>query len=221
MRERPGPASMLFAPSLRGEVREGSLEDLSEEGRARKRAEQAAARAHPDRRAKGLVIVHTGNGKGKTTAALGLLLRAWGRGMRVVMLQFIKTKTANWGENRAARKMGVEITPLGSGFTWMSRDLDRDRALAQECWRQCRERIESGQYDIVIMDEITYCFKFGWLDVQEVMEVLRARPEGQHVVMTGRDAPAELIELADLVTEMREIKHPHRSGVKAQPGIEF
>ncbi|HZT05794.1 MAG TPA: cob(I)yrinic acid a,c-diamide adenosyltransferase [Chloroflexota bacterium] len=197
------------------------LDDLSDTGRARKREEQAAVRAHPNRRAKGLVLVNTGNGKGKTTAALGVLLRAWGRGMPVVMLQFIKAKTANWGEIRAARKMGVEIIPLGDGFTWTSKDIDRDRALAQECWRQCRERIESGQYDIVIMDEMTYCFKFGWLDVQEVIGVLRTRPEGQHVIITGRDAPPELIEFADLVTEMREIKHPYQSGIKAQPGIEF
>lgn len=197
------------------------VDDLSPEGRARKRAEQAAARAHPNRRAQGLVIVHTGNGKGKTTAALGLLMRAWGRGMRVVMLQFIKARTANWGENRAARKMGVEIIPLGSGFTWMSRDLERDRALAQEGWRQARQRIESGQDDVVIFDEITYCLKFGWIDLREVMDVLRARPQGQHVVITGRDAPPELVDFADLVTEMREVKHPYKLGVRAQPGIEF
>jgi cob(I)alamin adenosyltransferase len=197
------------------------LEDLSDEGRARKRGEQAAVRAHPQRRAKGLVIVNTGNGKGKTTAALGLLLRAWGRDLRVVMLQFIKARTANWGESRAARKMGVEILPLGDGFTWTSRDIEKDRALAQEGWQQCRERILSGQYDVVILDELTYCFKFGWIDVQEAIDVLRSRPDGQHVVITGRDAPPELAEFADLVTEMREIKHPYKSGIKAQPGIEF
>jgi cob(I)alamin adenosyltransferase len=197
------------------------IEDLSPEGRAQKRAEQAAVRARPDRRGKGLVLVNTGDGKGKTTAALGVLLRAWGRGMRVVMLQFIKAKTANWGEIRAARKMGVEIIPLGDGFTWTSHDIEKDRALAEECWRQCRERIQSGDYDIVIMDEMTYCFKFGWLDVDEVIDVLRNRPPDAHVIITGRDAPSELIEFADLVTEMREVKHPYKSGIKAQPGIEF
>jgi cob(I)alamin adenosyltransferase len=203
------------------ETMDAPLEDLSDEGRSRKRAEQAAVRAHPQRRAQGLVIVNTGPGKGKTTAALGLLLRAWGRDMRVVMLQFIKARTANWGESRAARKLGVEIIPLGDGFTWTSKDIEKDRALAQDGWRQCRERIESGQYDIVILDELTYCFKFGWLDVEDVIAVLRARPEGQHVVITGRDAPPELIEYADLVTEMQAVKHPYQSGVKAQPGIEF
>jgi cob(I)alamin adenosyltransferase len=197
------------------------IDDLSEEGRAAKRAEQATVRAHPDRRGKGLVLVNTGNGKGKTTAALGLLLRAWGRGMRVVMLQFIKAKTANWGEIRAAKKMGVEIIPLGDGFTWTSKDIERDVALARECWRQCRERIESGDYDVVIMDEMTYCFSFGWLDLQEVLDVLHNRAPDMHVIITGRDAPQELIDFADLVTEMREIKHPYKLGIKAQPGIEF
>jgi cob(I)alamin adenosyltransferase len=197
------------------------IDDLSEEGRARKRAEQAAVRAHPERRGKGLVLVNTGNGKGKTTAALGLLLRAWGRGMRVVMLQFIKAKTANWGEIRAAKKMGVEIIPLGDGFTWTSKDIERDIALAKDCWRQCRERIESGEYDVVIMDEMTYCFSFGWLDLDEVLDVLRNRAPDLHVIITGRDAPQALIDFADLVTEMREIKHPYKMGIKAQPGIEF
>ncbi|MBI4498181.1 MAG: cob(I)yrinic acid a,c-diamide adenosyltransferase [Chloroflexi bacterium] len=200
---------------------EAPLDDLSPEGRARKRAEQAAMRRRANRRAKGLVIVNTGNGKGKTTAALGLLLRAWGRNLRVVMLQFIKAKTGNWGELRAARKLGIEMIPLGDGFTWTSEDIAKDRALAQQCWALCREKIESDSYDIVIMDEMTYCFKFGWLDIHEVVDVLRRRPEGQHVVITGRDAPPELVEFADLVTEMRESKHPYKAGVKAQQGIEF
>jgi cob(I)alamin adenosyltransferase len=165
--------------------------------------------------------VNTGNGKGKTTAALGLLMRAWGRDMRVVMLQFIKARTANWGEIKAARKMGVELIPLGDGFTWTSKDVEKDHALAQQCWALCRERIMSGEYDIVVMDEMTYCFSFGWLDVNEVIDSLRQRPPGLHIIITGRDAPPELIEYADLVTEMREIKHPYRSGVRAQPGIEF
>ncbi|MDP9375338.1 MAG: cob(I)yrinic acid a,c-diamide adenosyltransferase [Chloroflexota bacterium] len=178
-------------------------------------------RARPDRHARGLVIVNTGHGKGKTTAALGILTRAWGRGMRVCALQFIKARTANFGEEQAARKMGVEMIPLGDGFTWTSRDIERDRALAREGWALCRAKIESGDYDIVILDELTYCFTFGWLDLAEVLEVLRRRPPGQHVIITGRDAPEALIAFADLVTEMREIKHPYAAGVKAQKGIEF
>ena len=195
--------------------------ELSEEGRKQIREELAEMRRRPDRHAKGLVIVNTGDGKGKTTAALGILMRSWGRDMRVIMLQFIKHASANWGESRAARKMGVEIIALGGGFTWMSKDLEHDRALAREGWQRCREAIEGGQYDVVILDEITYCFTYGWLALDEVLDVLRSRPSGQHVVITGRDAPDRLIEFADLVTEMREIKHPFKSGVKEQKGIEY
>lgn len=197
------------------------VDALSEETRTEQREALAAQRRRPDRRAQGLVIVNTGNGKGKTTAALGLLLRAWGQGLRVAMFQFIKAKSGNWGESRAARQIGVEIVPLGSGFTWTSSDLERDRSLAREGWERCRAAIMSAHYDVVIMDELTYCFTFDWLDLEEVLDTLRQRPAGQHVVITGRDAPEALIAFADLVTEMREIKHPYGAGIKAQKGIEF
>jgi cob(I)alamin adenosyltransferase len=200
---------------------EPSIYDLSEEGRRAQRAAQDAQHRRLDRRSQSLVIVNTGNGKGKTTAALGLLLRAWGQNLRVVMFQFLKAQTGNWGEVKAARKLGVEIIPLGDGFTWMSKNIEQDRALAQQCWQRCREAIEGGQYDIVVMDEMTYCFKFGWLDLADVLAVLAHRPPNLHVVITGRDAPEELVAFADLVTEMREVKHPYQSGVKAQKGIEF
>ena len=195
--------------------------ELTDEGRARIRAEQRAMRQRPDRRAQGLVIVNTSDGKGKTTAALGILTRAWGRGLRVCMLQFIKEQNAHFGEERAARKMGVEVIPLGGGFTWMSENIEQDRALPREGWARCREVIASGDYDIVILDELTYCFTYGWLDLDEVLDVLRNRPPLQHVIITGRDAPQGLVDFADLVTEMREIKHPYKAGVKAQKGIEF
>ena len=168
-----------------------------------------------------LIVLYTGDGKGKTTAALGALLRAWGRGMEVVMLSFIKSETSNFGEERAARKLGIEIIPLGGGFTWLSKDLDKDVALAQTCWMLCKEKIESGKYDLVVLDEITYPLTFGWLDIAEVIETLRGRPPDLHVVLTGREAPPELIEFADLVTEMREVKHPFHQGIKAQPGLDF
>jgi cob(I)alamin adenosyltransferase len=201
---------------------EEEIDELSEEGRARKRQEQADARARGKAGRKGLVIVNTGNGKGKTTAALGLLMRCWGQDFRVVMLQFLKAKTGKWGEIRAAQRMGVEITPLGQGFTWMSENIEQDRALAQACWQQCREKIESGLYDVVILDEITYALKYGWLEIEEVLNTLRQRNPQMHVVITGRDAPEELIAYADLATEMREIKHPYKlQGVRAQKGIEF
>jgi len=195
---------------------------LSEERLSRVRQELAEARAKRKRGRTGLVIVNTGNGKGKTTAALGLLLRSWGQGMRVVMLQFLKARTGKWGEIRAAQRMGVEIIPLGKGFTWESDNLEHDRALAHQCWEQCREKIESDQYDVVIMDEITYAINYGWLDLETVLTTLRNRNPAMHVILTGRDAPAGLVEYADLVTEMREIKHPYKTqGIMAQKGIEF
>ena len=169
----------------------------------------------------GLVIVNTGQGKGKTTAALGMLLRAWGWGMKVVMLQFIKSAKADWGEHKAARRMGVEILSLGTGFTWKDRNTQMARQRATELWDLAKEKISSGEYDMVILDELSYPFKYGWLSTAEVLEVLRNRPKGLHVVITGRDFPQECIDFADLVTEMREIKHPLRTGIKAQPGIEF
>lgn len=208
-------------PELDAVIPEAPLDDLSEAGRARKREEQAAARRREDRRAQPLVIVNTGKGKGKTTAALGLVMRAWGQGLRVVVFQFVKARTGNWGEVKAARKMGIEVLPLGDGFTWNSKDIAHDQALAREGWTRCRAAIESGSYDVVVLDELTYCFKFGWIPLDEVLDVLRNRPGFQHVVITGRDAPPELVEFADLVTEMNVVKHPYQAGVKAQKGVEF
>lgn len=173
------------------------------------------------RKPKSLIVVNTGNGKGKTTAALGILFRAWGRGLRVCMLQFIKSATSNYGEHRAARKIGVEIIPLGGGFTWLSKDIERDKALARELWEQARARIMSGDYDVVILDEFTYPLIYGWLPVEEVVQTLRARPEHVNVVITGRDAPQALIDAADTVTEMREVKHPYQKGITALAGIDF
>lgn len=170
---------------------------------------------------KSLVVVNTGNGKGKTTAALGVLFRAWGRGYHVCMLQFIKQTTSNYGENRAARKIGMEIIALGGGFTWLSKDIEKDKALARQQWEVCKEKIGSGDYDIVALDEFTYPLAYGWLPTSEVIDFLRSRPQRTHVIITGRDAPQELIDYADLVTEMREVKHPYTQGIKAQPGIEF
>ena len=170
---------------------------------------------------KGLVVVNTGEGKGKTTAALGVLMRAWGRDMRVVMFQFIKHTGARFGEQRAAEKMGVELRALGDGFTWRSRDMEHTADLAREQWQTCREVIRSGEYDIVILDEFTYPMSYGWVPVDEVLATLRERPPSMHVIITGRNAPQPLVEFADLVTEMREVKHPYKQGIKAQPGLEF
>ena len=170
---------------------------------------------------KGLVIVNTGKGKGKTTAAMGVLLRAWGRNMKVIMLQFIKHSTANFGEQRAAQKMGVEMRAMGDGFTWRSKDLDQTADLARAHWEDCKEVIAHGGYDVVILDEFTYPMHYGWIPLEDVIETLSNRPEMLHVIITGRNAPEALVEFADLVTEMNVVKHPYHQGIKAQPGIEF
>lgn len=169
----------------------------------------------------GLLIVYTGNGKGKTSAALGIVLRMLGRGMRACMLQFIKKKSLKAAENRFGEMMGVEIVGLGDGFTWTATDDNaKNIALAREGWEICKQRIQSGRYDVVILDELTYPITYGWLDINEVLETLRNRPEGLHVVITGRDAHPALIEAADLVTEMVEVKHPYSRGIPPQKGID-
>ena len=170
----------------------------------------------------GLVIVNTGDGKGKTTAALGTLFRAWGRDMRVCVVQFIKVETGNWGEVRAAHKLSLDWHTIGDGFTWQSKDIDRTADKARAAWAFAQERIVSGNYDLVLLDEMTYAFQARWLKVNQVVEWLREhKPPEMHIIITGRGAPPELIEYADLVTEMREIKHPYHRGIKAQAGIEF
>lgn len=145
----------------------------------------------------GLVLLNTGNGKGKTSAALGIPMRTWGRGMKVVMLQFIKASHRRFGEHRAAERMGVEVIPMGRGFTWLSEDLERDKAMARACWEEAVRRLLSGEYDIVVLDEVTYPIRYGWLDVQEVIAALAQRPPHVHVVLTGRNAPQELVDFAD------------------------
>jgi cob(I)alamin adenosyltransferase len=172
---------------------------------------------------KGLVIVNTGNGKGKSTSAFGILLRAWGRGFRVCVVQFIKAETGQWGEIKAARKLGIDWFTTGDGFTWTSKDMDETIARAIHGWEIAKEKIISRHYDVIILDEFTYAMHFGWLDTTQVIDWLKAnKPEDLHLIITGRDAPQALMDYADLVTEMREIKHPFNTqGIQAQPGIEF
>jgi cob(I)alamin adenosyltransferase len=171
---------------------------------------------------KGLVIVNTGNGKGKSTSAFGVLLRAWGRGFRICVIQFIKAETGQWGEIKAAKKLGIDWFTTGDGFTWTSKDMDETIARARHGWEIAREKILSKNYDLIILDEFTYTMHYAWLNTAEVIDWLKGnKPEDMHLIITGRDAPAALIEYADLVTEMQEIKHPYQKGIQAQAGIEF
>jgi cob(I)alamin adenosyltransferase len=170
---------------------------------------------------RGLVIINTGNGKGKTTAALGLMVRALGRGLRVAMFQFIKSRTHLYGEHMMAERLGAHILPLGDGFTWESSNIEFDKGLAAEGWEECCRSILSGQYDMVILDELTYLINYDWLPLEDVLDVLRRRDPNMHIVITGRDAPAGLVEIADLVSEVKEVKHPFKQGIRAQAGIEL
>ncbi|MFP3896680.1 MAG: cob(I)yrinic acid a,c-diamide adenosyltransferase [Anaerolineales bacterium] len=171
---------------------------------------------------KGLVIVYTGKGKGKTTAALGTILRAWGQDMRPCMIQFIKSEKGKWGEVKAAGCLGLEWHTLGEGFTWESEDMEKDIGKAHEGWALAQKKIASGDYDLIVLDEFTYPLKYGWLDTRQVIEWLKHhKPPTLHLIITGRDAPTELLAFADLVTDMRKVKHPFDEGVRAQRGIEF
>ncbi len=174
-------------------------------------------------REKGLVIVHTGNGKGKTTAALGMVVRSLGHGYRVAIVQFIKgawepaekAVLSQWSEQ-------LEFHALGEGFTWETQDRDRDIAKAEAAWEKALAFITNPEFKLTLLDEVNIALKLGYLSVEQVVEGLAQKPEDSHVILTGRGAPAELIEQADLVTEMTLVKHPFREqGVKAQPGIEF
>lgn len=171
---------------------------------------------------KGLVLVNTGHGKGKSTAAFGLMLRAWGRGMRVCVIQFIKHENSKFGEQRAAKKLGIEMLAMGDGFTWVASDIDASAAKARHGWAMAQERVASGNYDVVILDEFTYPLHYGWLDTGDVVAWLRAnKPEMLHLVITGRYAPEALIDYADLVSEIKAIKHPLQQGIRGQAGIEY
>ncbi|NOK64279.1 MAG: hypothetical protein GFH27_549423n20 [Chloroflexi bacterium AL-W] len=230
-RHYPAGDEPSYAPDVRGDVAlpEEQPEDNTTieaaetvvESSEEKKARRAAARERNIK--KGLVIINTGNGKGKTTAALGVMTRAWGRGMNTRVIQFFKHENANFGETRAARKMEIPFGGVGDGFTWTSNDIDETQAKSLHGWENAKEIIASGEHDLVILDEFTYVMHFGWLDANEVVAWLREhKPPMLHLIITGRDAPQELVEFADLVTEMREIKHPYNEqGIRAQAGIEF
>jgi cob(I)alamin adenosyltransferase len=171
---------------------------------------------------KGLLIVHTGNGKGKTTAALGLAMRALGHKQKVCVIQFIK---GGWqyGELLSAKRFEdlLDFHVMGNGFTWTSREIRQDREIARQAWDFAKTQIASDKYQLVILDELTFLMTFGFIRQAEVIEELNRKREDLHVVVTGRDAPQALIDAADIVTDMIEMKHPFKNGIKAQKGIEF
>jgi cob(I)alamin adenosyltransferase len=172
---------------------------------------------------KGLIIVHTGKGKGKSTAAFGMVFRALGHGFRIVVIQFVK---GSWetGERTILEQYPdlVSIKAMGEGFTWETQDRARDIELAEAAWAEAKTHILDPEVKMVLLDEINIALRYGYLEIDEVVEFLKTqKPEDTHVILTGRNAKDELIEIADLVTDMTQVKHPFRSGVKAQIGIEY
>ncbi len=168
-----------------------------------------------------LVLVNTGDGKGKSTAAFGTAMRAVARGWKVGIIQFLKSGEWRVGEEEIGRRLGMEWWVLGDGFTWDSPDMEESEAIAHEGWKEARQRIESGEYDLLVLDEITYPINWGWIDLGEVLGVIGARPERVNLILTGRDAPDRLIEAADTVTEMKKVKHAFDRGVMARRGIDY
>ena len=179
--------------------------------------------ALPDaaRRASSLVIVNTGDGKGKSTAAFGVMLRALAREWSVAVVQFLKSGAWKVGEEEIGKRLGVEWWSIGEGFTWDSDDLTRDEAVARAAWAHARRLIEAGAHRLVILDEITYPMNWGWIDPDEVVATIRHRPSTVSIVATGRDAPTALVDVADTVTEMRNVKHAYDAGIVAKKGIDY
>ena len=173
------------------------------------------------RRVGSLVLVNTGHGKGKSTAAFGTMMRAVARGWKVSVIQFIKSGKWKVGEEAIGRRLGVDWWTTGDGFTWNSKDMDETEARAREAWRIAKERLASGEYELVLLDEITYAINYGWIDVAEIVTAIRGRPQHVNVIVTGRDAPPEVIEVADTATEMKKIKHAFDQGVPAKRGIDL
>ena len=172
-------------------------------------------------RAESIVLVNTGNGKGKSSAAFGVMGRGWARGWRVGVVQFIKSGKWKTGERKLADHLGIEWHTLGDGFTWESTDLDETAAKGRHAWDVAAAKLVSGYFDVLILDELTYVVKYCWVDVSDVVAGVTNRAPHTNVVITGRDAPDELVDLADTVTEMHKVKHAYDRGIKAKKGIEY
>jgi cob(I)alamin adenosyltransferase len=172
-------------------------------------------------RPESIVLLNTGDGKGKSSAAFGVMGRGWARGWRVGVVQFVKGGKWKVGERKLADHLGVEWHTLGDGFTWESTDMDETAAKGRHAWEVARQKLASGDYDLLILDELTYAVSYGWVPVEDVVAGIEGRHPGTNVVITGRNAAPELVELADTATEMRKIKHVYDRGVKAKKGIEY
>ena len=168
-----------------------------------------------------LVLINTGDGKGKSSAAFGVMGRAWARGWRVGVVQFLKSGTWQVGEKKLADHLGIEWQALGDGFTWESTDLDETVAKGRHAWAVASAKLASGEYQMLILDELTYAINYGWIDVHEVVASITQRAPKTNVIITGRRAPQELIDIADTVTEMKVVKHAYQQGVRAMKGIEY
>jgi cob(I)alamin adenosyltransferase len=172
-------------------------------------------------RASSIVLLHTGEGKGKSSAAFGVMGRGWARGWRVAVVQFVKGGKWKTGERKLADHLGVEWHTLGDGFTWESSDLDETAAKGRHAWEVAAAKLASGAYELVILDELTYAVSYGWVSAEDVVAGVQGRAPKTNVVITGRHAAPELVELADTATEMRKLKHVYDRGVKAIKGIEY
>lgn len=173
------------------------------------------------RSATSLVVINTGNGKGKSSSAFGMMLRAVAAGWNVAVMQFIKSSEWKVGEETIGRQLGVEWHAFGDGFTWDSDDLTKDQHHAQAGWTQAKHAIMSGEFELVILDELTYLMTWGWIDIDDVVATIGQRPSHTSVIVTGRDAPAPLIAIADTVTDMQEVKHAFQDGIRAKRGIDY
>ena len=171
---------------------------------------------------RGILLVHTGSGKGKSSSAFGVVFRAAGWGMRVCVIQYIKGQWKTGEEQAAKRFDNIEWHAMGDGFTWDTKNPEQDRQTSREIWAFSKQKIRSRAYDLVVLDEINYCCSYGWLTGQEIADFIRLeKPPWMHLILTGRDAPLEILELADTATEMRPLKHAFDAGIKAEQGIEF
>jgi len=213
------------SPPRRSKKTDLMSEEERNEYHAQKMAKKKAARDKilaTKTEERGLIIVHTGKGKGKSSAAFGMVFRAIGHGFNIGIVQFVKGKWGT-GERDVLEKFPDQVTikAMGEGFTWDTQDRARDIAAAKNAWQEAKKMIGDENFKMVLLDELNICLRYDYLDIDEVVQVLKDKPVDTHVIITGRNAKEELIEIADLVTEMTQIKHPFRGGVKAQAGIEF